>query len=317
MIALYLCADFSELADMDKKTIEELQNMNSAGEDRARLTFLGTGTSQGVPMIGCDCAVCRSSDPRDRRLRSSVLVEYRGLSILVDAGPDFRFQMLRNNVRHLDAILLTHNHKDHTGGLDDIRAYNLVERHPVNIYCEKYVEDTLRLEYDYAFAEHKYPGSPEWRVHIIDSSGPFTVHSNVNEEVIVWEKGFGYRHFPPESDVDITAEVVPIQGWHLDTRDLSVLGYRFGNIAYLTDIKHIDEGEYEKLKGVEYVTLGCVKIGEHRSHPSLRQCLDFFERVGARESYITHISHLLPGYEEFDKMLPENVHPAYDGLVIG
>ena len=284
---------------------------------KAKLTFLGTGTSQGVPMIGCDCPVCSSTDPRDKRLRSSVLVEYGGLTILVDAGPDFRYQMLRQGVRHLDAILLTHNHKDHTGGLDDIRAFNLVERHPVNIYCQQYVVESLKKEYSYAFAEQKYPGSPEWRVHTIDGKNPFQVHSNANEEVLIWEKGFGYRHYAPEAAADAVATIVPIQGWHLSGNELSVLGYRFGNIAYLTDIKHIDEEDYEKLKGVEYITLGCVKIGEHRSHPSLEQCLQFFERVGARESYITHISHLLPKYEEFARELPAHVHPAYDGLVIG
>ena len=283
----------------------------------AKLTFLGTGTSQGVPIIGCDCEVCRSSDPRDKRLRSSVLVEYGGLTMVVDAGPDFRYQMLRADVRHLDAILLTHYHKDHTGGLDDVRAFNLLERHPVNIYCQDYVVEALKREYAYVFAQKKYPGAPEWHVHTVDPAEPFLVHSNANEEVIVWEKGFGFRHYAPVSDADASAEVVPIQGWHLSDRSLSVLGYRFGNIAYLTDIKHIDEGEYEKLRGVEYVTLGCVKLAEHRSHPSLQQCLDFFERVGAKESYITHMSHLLPRYEEFCKMLPEHVHPAYDGLVIG
>ena len=284
---------------------------------KAKLTFLGTGTSQGVPMIGCDCPVCSSTDPRDKRLRSSVLVEYCGLTILVDAGPDFRYQMLRQGVRHLDAILLTHNHKDHTGGLDDIRAFNLVERHPVNIYCQQYVVESLKKEYSYAFAEQKYPGSPEWRVHTIDGKTPFQVHSNATEEALISEKGFGYRHYAPESAADAVATIVPIQGWHLSGNELSVLGYRFGNIAYLTDIKHIDEEDYEKLKGVEYITLGCVKIGEHRSHPSLEQCLQFFERVGARESYITHISHLLPKYEEFARELPAHVHPAYDGLVIG
>lgn len=284
---------------------------------KAKLTFLGTGTSQGVPMIACGCPVCQSKDPRDKRLRSSALVEYGGLSILVDAGPDFRYQMIRQDVRHLDAILLTHNHKDHTGGLDDIRAFNLVEGHPVNIYCEKYVEDTLRHEYSYAFAEHKYPGAPEWRVHTIDASKAFEVHSNSMEEVIVWERGFGYRHYPPKEEVGAVVEVVPIQGWHLNSKEISVMGYRFGNIAYMTDIKFIDECEFEKLKGVEFITLGCVKRDEHRSHPSLQQCFDFFERVGARESYITHLSHLLPKYDDFRKELPAGVYPAYDGLVIG
>ncbi|MCQ2143860.1 MAG: MBL fold metallo-hydrolase [Bacteroidales bacterium] len=136
-------------------------------EDKARLTFLGSGTSQGIPMIGCDCPVCSSADPRDRRLRASVLVEYKGLSVLIDAGPDFRYQMLRAGIRHLDAILLTHNHKDHTGGIDDVRSFNLLEAHPINIYCQKYVENSLRREYSYAFADVLYPGAPEIHVHTI------------------------------------------------------------------------------------------------------------------------------------------------------
>ena len=287
-------------------------------EQKARLTFLGTGTSSGIPMIGCDCAVCRSADPRDKRLRAAALVEYGGLTILVDAGPDLRWQMLRAGVRHLDAILLTHNHKDHTAGLDDVRAFNLCERHPVNIYCQPYVEDTLRREYAYAFAEQKYPGAPEWHLHRIDGAHPFLVHSNAGEEVLSWERGYGYHHLPPQSDADATAEVIPIQGWHHREKKLSVLGYRFGNIAYLTDIKMLDsEAEFDKLKGVEYVTLGCVKVGDHHSHPSLPEALDFFARVGARESYITHMSHQLPCHEAFAAMLPPHVHPAWDGLVIG
>ena len=287
-------------------------------QQKAKLTFLGTGTSSGIPMIACDCEVCRSADPRDKRLRAAALVEYGGLTVAIDAGPDFRAQMLRAGVHHLDAILLTHNHKDHTAGLDDIRAFNLAERHPVNIYCEAYVEDTLRREFGYAFAEQKYPGAPEWHVHRIDGTRPFTVHSNANEEVLSWERGFGYHHLPPQSDADATIEVVPIQGWHHREKKLSVLGYRFGNIAYLTDIKILDsEAEFDKLKGVEYVTLGCVKIGDHHSHPSLQETLDFFARVGAKESYITHLSHQLPCHEEFAAMLPEHVHPAFDGLVIG
>ena len=143
---------------------------------KAKLTFLGTGTSQGVPMIGCDCEVCRSTDIKDKRLRASALVDYDGFRILIDAGPDFRQQMLREGITHLDAILLTHNHKDHTGGLDDVRAFNYIEKRASEIYCEKYVEDSLRLEYGYAFAEKKYPGAPEWNVHTIDST-PFEITS--------------------------------------------------------------------------------------------------------------------------------------------
>lgn len=286
-------------------------------ENKARLIFLGTGTSQGVPMIGCDCPVCRSVDPRDKHLRASALVEYGGLTILVDAGPDFRYQMLRQGISHLDAILLTHNHKDHTGGLDDVRSFNLLEHHPVNIYCEKYVEDTLKGDYPYAFAEVKYPGAPEFKVHLIDGANPFTVHSNAIDEWLEWEHGYGMRHLPPRSTEDTPVEIVPIQGWHHREKKLSVLGYRFGNIAYLTDIKFMEEDQLEKLQGLDAVTIGCVKIGDHHSHPSLEECLNFFGKVGAKESYITHISHLLPGYDEFDAMLPEHVHPAYDGLVIG
>ena len=287
-------------------------------EQKAKLTFLGTGTSTGVPVVACRCPVCRSADPRDKRLRASALVEYGGLTLLVDAGPDFRSQMLRLDIRHLDAILLTHNHKDHTGGLDDLRAFNLAERHPVNIWCEPYVEETLRREYAYAFAEHKYPGAPEWRVHAIDPDRPFTVHSNAGEEVLSWEKGFGYHHLPPRSEATASVEIVPIHGWHHREKKLSVLGYRFGNIAYLTDIKMLDsEAELDKLRDLDCITLGCVQASEHHAHPSLQECLDFFEKVGARESYLTHISHMLPPHADFAAMLPPHVHPAFDGLVIG
>jgi phosphoribosyl 1,2-cyclic phosphate phosphodiesterase len=155
---------------------------------KAKLTFLGTGTSQGVPMIGCSCDVCSSADPRDKRLRSSVLVDYAGKRILVDAGPDFRQQMLRAGVSHLDAILLTHNHKDHTGGLDDIRAFNYLEKKASQIYCEKYVEGSLRMEYSYAFEEIKYPGARKWNVHIIDEK-PFSI----NGVEIITIRGMYYK----------------------------------------------------------------------------------------------------------------------------
>ncbi|MBR1575997.1 MAG: MBL fold metallo-hydrolase [Bacteroidales bacterium] len=284
--------------------------------EKAKLTFLGTGTSQGVPMIGCDCPVCRSADPRDQRLRASALVEYGGLTLLVDCGPDFRTQMLRQGVRHLDAILLTHNHKDHTGGLDDVRSFNLLEAKPVNIFCQEYVEQSLRREYSYAFAEKKYPGAPEWNVHRIGRD-PFLVHSNAGERTLVWESGFGYRSEAPSgSEILPPVEVVPIQGWHHKEKVLSVLGFRFGNIAYLTDMNQIEEQEFEKLKGLDYITINCVKIGPHYSHFSLQEALDFFARVGAKESYITHMSHMLPCHADFAATLPPHVHPAYDGLVL-
>lgn len=284
---------------------------------KAKLTFLGTGTSQGVPMIGCGCPVCRSADERDKRLRASALVEYGGLAILVDCGPDFRTQMLRAGVRHLDAILLTHNHKDHTGGIDDTRSFNLLEERPMNIYCEEYVLGSLKKEYSYAFAVPRYPGSPEWNVHVIDGRHPFLVHSNAGEDRLVWESGVGYHHVPagPVEEVP-PVEVIPIQGWHHKEKKLSVLGYRFGNIAYITDMNNIDECEFEKLQGLDYVTVNCVKKTPHFSHFSLDEALSFFEKVGARKSYITHISHLLPPYAAFASELPSGVYPAYDGLVL-
>ena len=236
-------------------------------------------------MIGCGCEVCKSQDPRDKRLRASVLVEHGGLRVLVDAGPDFRYQMLRAGVSSLDAILLTHNHKDHTGGLDDIRAFNYHEKRATQIYCEKYVEESLRKEYSYAFEEIKYPGAPEWDVHIIDEK-PFTI------------KG---------------VEITPIRGRHFK---LPVLGYRFGNIAYCTDMNHIPEEEYSKLQGLDHFIINCVRRGRHISHYSLEQAMEVAEKVGAKHSWLTHLSHQLPCHEELTKELPEGILPAFDGLVI-
>lgn len=252
---------------------------------KTQLTFLGTGTSQGVPMIGCGCEVCKSTDPRDKRLRASVLVEHEGLRILVDAGPDFRYQMLRAGVSSLDAILLTHNHKDHTGGLDDIRAFNYLEKKATQIYCEKYVEESLRKEYSYAFEEIRYPGAPEWDVHIIDDK-PFTVNG---------------------------VEIIPIRGRHFK---LPVLGYRFGNIAYCTDMNHIPDEEYEKLHNLDHFIINCVRRGRHISHYSLEQAIEVAQKVGAKHSWLTHLSHQLPCYEDLKKELPEGILPAFDGLVL-
>ena len=280
---------------------------------KARLIFLGTGTSQGVPMIGCDCEVCRSSDPRDKRLRSSVLVDYEGLRILVDAGPDFRQQMLREGVSHVDAILLTHNHKDHTGGLDDIRAFNYIEKRASEIYCEKYVEDSLRMEYSYAFAERKYPGAPEWHVHNIDHN-PFIISTGGTEEVLEWNSGKGYTHRVTQLDEEVrNAEIIPIRGMHYR---LPILGYRFGNIAYCTDMNHIPEEEFEKLEGLDHFVINCVRRGKHISHYSLEEAIEVAQKVGARNSWLTHLSHQLPRYETLLAELPEGIRPAYDGLVL-
>lgn len=280
---------------------------------KTRLTFLGTGTSQGVPMIGCSCEVCRSSDPRDKRYRASAFVEYGGLDILVDAGPDFRSQMLRAGIRHLDAILLTHNHKDHTGGLDDVRAFNYIERAPIRIYCEKYVEDSLRQEYSYAFAEKRYPGVPEWQITHIGEA-PFTVCENVPKVKLVWKDGTGYEKIPcavPEHLKSV--EVIPVRGRHFN---LPVLGYRFGDIAYLTDMNFIPESEFAKLEGLEHFVINCVRRGKHISHFSLEEAVAVAQRVGAKHSWLTHLSHQLPKYEDLSRELPAGILPAYDGLVI-
>ena len=280
---------------------------------KAKLTFLGTGTSHGVPMIGCGCEVCKSADPRDKRLRSSVFVEYEGLQILVDAGPDFRQQMLRAGISHLVAILLTHNHMDHTGGLDDIRAFNYLEQRASEIYCEKYVEESLRMEYGYAFAEKKYPGAPEWHVHNIDSE-PFTIQAGGPYEVLTWSHGKGYlRSMAGQDDPVRTAEVIPIRGMHYK---LPVLGYRFGNIAYCTDMNQIPESEFEKLHGLDHFVINCVKYGKHISHFSLEEAVEVAKKVGAKHSWLTHLSHQLPCYEVLQAELPEGIHPAYDGLII-
>ena len=250
-----------------------------------KLTFLGTGTSQGVPMIGCGCEVCKSTDPHDKRLRSSVLIEHEGHKFLIDAGPDFRYQMLREGISSVDAILLTHHHKDHTGGLDDIRAFNYLEKRAAQIFCEKHVEDSLRMEYSYAFAEKKYPGAPEWNVHLIDDK-PFEIDG---------------------------VKITPIRGKHFT---LPVLGFRFGDIAYCTDMNHIPEEEFEKLKDLRHFVINCVRRGRHISHFSLEEAIEVAKRVGAEHTWLTHLSHQLPKHQELSAELPAGIQPAYDGLKI-
>ena len=298
--------------------------------EKAKLTFLGTGTSQGVPIIGCQCEVCRSSDARDKRFRAAALIEYGGLSILVDAGPDFRSQMLAAGVRHLDAILLTHNHKDHTGGLDDVRALNYIDKCAAEIYCEERVLRSLKVEYSYAFAEDKYPGAPEWHIHTIGDS-PFTIRKERYGE-LTWMHDVGYGYMQPDGtfvkskgttvepapvpgDTPGTDEVtiIPIRGYH-DT--MPVLGFRFGDIAYITDMSSIPDEEFSKLKGLRHLTLNTVGYKRHHSHFSLEEAEAIAARVGAEHTWLTHLSHTFPRHEEFCGILPDGILPAYDGLTI-
>lgn len=303
---------------------------------KTRLTFLGTGTSQGVPIIGCTCAVCRSKDPRDNRLRSAVLVEFAGRTILVDAGPDFRQQMLREGVRHLDAILLTHNHRDHTGGLDDVRSLNYIDRHAAEIYCEENVLEDLKGEYPYAFQYPKYPGAPEWRIHLIENK-PFTIPPADRDRELQWvhDKGYCYRNAdgttePVSPDIIDRAvapgegepAILPIRGIH---GQLPVLGFRFGDMAYITDMNVLPDAEKSKLQGLEHVTLNTVGYHRHHSHFSLDEALVLAGEIGARHTWLTHLSHAFPCYdafcEEIDRRCAELgvrtvVRPAWDGLVI-
>ena len=303
---------------------------------KTRLTFLGTGTSQGVPIIGCTCAVCRSKDPRDNRLRSAVLVEFAGRTILVDAGPDFRQQMLRAGVRHLDAILLTHNHRDHTGGLDDVRSLNYIDRHAAEIYCEQNVLEDLKGEYPYAFQYPKYPGAPEWRIHLSENK-PFTIPPADRDRELQWvhDKGYCYRNAdgttePVSPDIIDRAvapgegepAILPIRGIH---GQLPVLGFRFGDMAYITDMNVLPDAEKSKLQGLEHVTLNTVGYHRHHSHFSLDEALVLAGEIGARHTWLTHLSHAFPCYdafcEEIDRRCAELgvrtvVRPAWDGLVI-
>jgi len=310
-------------------------------ERKTKLTFLGTGTSQGIPIIGCKCAVCTSSDPHDKRFRSSAYVETGGARILIDAGPDFRSQMLREDICHLDAILITHNHKDHTGGLDDLRSLNYIDRKAAEIYCEQYVLNALEREYPYAFAKEKYPGAPEWHMNIIGES-PFLIIPHNDERKLTWVHDVGYRYelpdgtlIPPGDQVvpapsaDDPAfkgkgviEVIPIRGYH---HDLPVLGFRFGKIAYITDMSRLPEEEMEKLHGLEHVTLNTVGYKPHHSHFSLDEALTLAGRIGAKHTWLTHLSHNFPVHEKFceelDSLCKERgissvVRPAYDGLTI-
>ena len=254
-----------------------------------RLTFLGTGTSQGVPLIGCNCKVCSSTDPRDARLRTSAMVELGSKRFIIDAGPDFRQQMLRERVAHVTAILLTHKHKDHIGGLDDVRALNFVDYppiiHKVEIYGSADTCKCVRKDFDYAFAANPYRGVPQMELH-----------------------EFGDEPFEIEG-----AEIVPIRGSH---SRFEVTGFRFGKLAYLTDFKKIADEELAKLQGVEVLVVNALRFEKHDSHFSVEEALRVVETVAPKRAYLTHMSHDIGLHSEASLQLPEGVELAYDGLKI-
>lgn len=248
-----------------------------------KITFLGTGTSQGVPVIACECSVCKSADQHDKRLRTSLLLETEDTTLLFDAGPDFRQQMLRENVMKLDSILLTHEHKDHIGGLDDVRAFNYKSQDAIDIYAEERVQKALKKEYSYVFSEYQYPGVPKMRLNSI-TDNTLTVHGVKVEPVRV----FHYR--------------------------LPVYGFRIGNFAYITDANYIPEDSKEKLFGVKYLVINALRKEKHISHFSLREAVDFIREISPKKAFITHISHQMGLYTDIIKELPSGIVLAYDGL---
>lgn len=236
-------------------------------------------------MIGCECEVCTSPDPKDNRLRSSILVQSPTTTLVVDTGPDFRYQMLRKKVKHLDAVLFTHPHKDHLAGLDDIRAFNFFTRRPIDIYADALTEEAVRRDFYYAFTDTKYPGIPELNMHTITLE-PFRV-----------------------GDIP----VVPVLVWHLK---MPVLGFRFGNFTYITDANQIDEPEKAKIRGSAVLVLNALRKQKHISHFSLGEAVDLIQELQVPAGYLTHISHQLGIHAATEAELPEHIHLAWDGLVV-
>lgn len=251
-----------------------------------KITFLGTGTSQGVPVIACDCEVCQSDDKNDKRLRSSILIEYRAQTIVIDTGPDFRCQMLRQNVRELDAVLLTHSHKDHIAGLDDVRAFNFKQERNMPIYASEDTITALKREFYYAFSDVYYPGIPRLEVHAIRAGESF------------WIK-------------DIS--VMPVQVMH---HKMPVLGFRIADFTYITDAKTVDKENKKLIEGTKTLVVNCLQEDPHLSHFTLEEALDFINQIKPEKAYLTHISHRLGLHKNIQKRLPEGVEVASDGLVI-
>ena len=248
-----------------------------------KITFLGTGTSSGVPMIGCECEVCTSPDQKDKRLRTSILVQSAATTLVVDSGPDFRYQMLRQKIKHLDAIIFTHPHKDHMAGLDDVKAFNYLAKKPMDIYADSLTEEALRRDFHYAFSDTKYPGIPELNLNTI-TLDPFMV-----------------------GDIPVT----PILVWHLK---MPVLGFRFGKFTYITDANKIDEPERNKVRGSEVMVLNALRKQKHVSHFTLEEAVGLVEELKVPVAYFTHISHQLGRHADIEAELPPGNHLAFDNL---
>lgn len=250
------------------------------------ITFLGTGTSQGVPVIACNCEVCQSPDFKDKRLRTSIMVSHQGKNVVIDSGPDFRAQMLRENVQSLEGIVFTHEHKDHIAGTDDVRAFNFKQKKDMDLFASEAVEVALKREFYYAFGENKYPGVPQLNV------------VNINKD----------EHFEV---ADMTFE--PLEVMHYK---MPVLGFRIGDFAYITDAKTIAPEEYEKLRGVKVLVLNALRKEEHLSHFTLDEAVEIVNDLKPVRAYFTHLSHLMGTHEEVSGTLPKNIFLAYDGLKV-
>lgn len=248
-----------------------------------RLTFLGTGTSSGVPTLGCNCEVCQSNDVHDKRLRASVFLEVNDKNILIDCGPDFREQALYHGIDKIDAILLTHKHIDHIGGINDLRSLG-----NQTLYLDGQTEKAVRQMYDYCFVENPYPGVPSLELKRIDYN-PFTI-------------------------CDGEIEVIPIRVMH---GQMEIMGFRIGNFAYITDVSRLsDESEYDKLKGLEVVVIGCLRMKEHHSHQNFEEAMAMAQKIGAKTTFFTHMCHHIGLHSDIEEMVPENIYFAFDNLAV-